>query len=67
MTTERQPTHYERINQIRQHIRHHMDEPINRGWLLAEITGVEATLQLPELEFDLPFTELYEGVDWLPD
>ncbi len=30
MTTDSQPTHYERINQIRQYIRQHMDEPINR-------------------------------------
>ena len=39
----------------------------NRGWLLTEIGGLEATLQLPELEFELPFTELYAGVDWLSD
>ncbi|MCB0127981.1 MAG: Uma2 family endonuclease, partial [Caldilineaceae bacterium] len=52
----------------------HQDQPLveyhqktNRGWLLSEIGGIEATLQLPELEFQLPFAELYEGVDWLTD
>jgi hypothetical protein len=52
----------------------HQDQPLveyhqktNRGWLLSEIAGIEATLQLPELELQLPFSELYVGVDWLPD
>lgn len=33
MATETQMTHYERINQIKQYIREHMDEPINRDEL----------------------------------
>jgi Uma2 family endonuclease len=50
----------------------HQDQPLveyhqktKRGWLLSEIAGIDAVLSLAELECDLPFTELYTGVDWL--
>jgi len=57
--------HYLLIHQDQLLVEYH--QKTNRGWLLSEIAGMEATLQLPELEFQMPFTELYVGVDWLAD
>ena len=35
------------------------------GWLLTEIAGMDATLCVQELAFEMPFRELYADVDWL--
>lgn len=56
--------HYLLIHQDRPLIEYH--QKTSRGWLLTELTGLETVLTLAELEFQLPFTELYADVDWLP-
>lgn len=56
--------HYLLIHQDTPHIEYH--QKTNRGWLLTELTGLDALLTLPGLAFQLPLAELYLGVDWLP-
>lgn len=55
--------HYVLIHQDQPHIEYHQKS--NRGWLLTELAGLDAMLTLAELDFQLPLTELYLGVDWL--
>lgn len=56
--------HYLLIHQDRPLIEYH--EKGARGWLLTEIEGINATLDLGALDLKISFAELYEGVDWLP-
>ena len=56
--------HYVLIHQDQPHIEYH--QKTNRGWLLTELVGLDTLLTLPGLDFQLPLTELYLGVDWLP-
>ena len=57
-------THYLLIHQDRPLVEYH--QKTSRGWLSTELTGLETVLTLAELECQLPFTELYADVDWLP-
>lgn len=50
----------------------HQDHPLTEyhqktahGWLLTESAGIETTLRLEALALQLPFVDLYAGVDWL--
>lgn len=56
--------HYVLIHQDQPHIEYH--QKTNRGWLLTELVGLDTLLTLPGLDFQLPLTELYLGVDWFP-
>jgi Uma2 family endonuclease len=56
--------HYLLIHQDRPLIEYHQKAQL--GWLLTEIEGIDATLNLDAIELEIPLTELYEGVDWLP-
>ena len=56
MATDLQMNHYERINQVRQYIREHMDEPVNRE-VLARIdteAAAPAGASGPPLSCDCP-------------
>ncbi|MEZ4867285.1 MAG: Uma2 family endonuclease [Caldilineaceae bacterium] len=56
--------HYLLIHQDRPHIEYH--QKTDRGWLLTEIEGLDAQLSVEVLAWQLPLSELYESVDWLP-
>lgn len=36
------------------------------GWGYTELTGLDARIDLPEIETELPLSELYEGLDFPP-
>lgn len=55
--------HYLLIHQDRPLIEYH--QKTEHGWLLTESAGIETTLRLDALELQLPFVDLYAGVDWL--
>lgn len=55
--------HYVLMHQDQSHIEYH--QKTSRGWLLTELTGLDAIFTLAGLDFDLPLVELYIGVDWL--
>ncbi|RLT33974.1 MAG: Uma2 family endonuclease [Chloroflexi bacterium] len=57
-------THYLLIHQDRPLVEYH--RKTGAGWLLTEVEGKDAALIVDPLELQLPFDELYEGVDWLP-
>lgn len=55
-------THYVLIHQDQPHIEYH--QKTKQGWLLTELAGLDAMLTLTGLDFQLPLTEVYLGVDW---
>lgn len=55
--------HYLLIHQDRPLIEYH--QKTEHGWLLTESAGIETTLRLDALALQLPFVDLYAGVDWL--
>lgn len=55
--------HYVLIHQNQLLVEYH--HKTSSGWLLTEIAGMDATLRIPELAFEMPFSELYADVDWL--
>jgi len=57
-------THYLLIHQDQPLVEYHRKTAA--GWLLTEVEGMNAALIVDVLELQLPFHELYEGVDWLP-
>ena len=57
-------THYLLIHQDQPLVEFHHKTPL--GWLLTEIKGIDAVLNLAQIDLQIPLSELYEGVDWLP-
>ena len=55
--------HYVLIHQNQPLVEYH--HKTSGGWLLTEIAGMDATLCVQELAFEMPFRELYADVDWL--
>ena len=55
--------HYLLIHQERPLIEYSQKTP--QGWLLTEVEGLDAVLNLKSLGLEIPLAELYEGVDWL--
>ena len=55
--------HYILIHQNQPLVEYH--HKTSGGWLLTEIAGMDATLCVQELAFEMPFRELYADVDWL--
>jgi Uma2 family endonuclease len=41
----------------------HYKRQINGGWLMTEAEGLEAVMQLPVLDIELPLAELYRDID----
>lgn len=56
--------HYLLIHQHQPLVEYHLKTA--HGWLLTESRGIDTSLTLSDLEFTLPFAELYADVDWLP-
>lgn len=54
--------HYLLIHQDQPLIEYH--QKLKHGWLLTEIAGLDATLTLDALEFQITLDELYAGVEW---
>ncbi len=52
------------IDQYKQHIEHYARQSDNR-WLLTDIDGLGATIELPSLDCSLTLADIYDGVDQL--
>lgn len=55
--------HYLLFHQDRPLLEYH--QKTKRGWLLTELEGIDAAINLETLEFQGSMREFYEGVDWL--
>lgn len=54
------------IAQDHQHIEHYSRQETGQ-WLLNEVSGSEATLDIPSLQCQLPLEDVYEKVEFVPE
>ncbi|MEZ4835829.1 MAG: Uma2 family endonuclease [Caldilineaceae bacterium] len=54
---------YVLIHQDRPHVVHHRKQ--DSGWLLTDVTSIDASLVLDSCDVEIPLRQIYRQVDWL--